>query len=206
LLALVLGLNPAVVILTVLLAQWNRHFFDALQGKDYAAFLTLLTRFGALAAAYIAAAVHALYFSQMLQIRWRRRLTERHYRDWLANRSYYLLQLDPSAVENPEQRIQDDIGIVATLTLELATGMINAIVTLGSFVLMLWTLSGTLPLGVAGLGLAIPGYMVWVAIVYAALGSVVTHPNGPTADRRQLRPAALRCRVSLSHDAYPGKR
>ena len=175
LLALVVGLNLAGVFLSVLLTHWNRQFFDALQGKNYPAFLTLLGRFGGLAALYILAAVFALYFNQLLQIRWRRWLTGQYCRDWLADRSYYLLQLDQSNVENPEQRIQDDISIVANLTLDLATGLINAVVTLGSFLLMLWTLSGTLHLHLAGLGVAIPGYMVWVAILYAAVGTVATH-------------------------------
>ena len=88
LLALVVGLNLSTVYLVVRLAQWNRHFFDALQGKDYPTFLTLLGQFSVLAALYIVAAVFALYFTQMLQIRWRRWLTEQFSRDWLAGRAY----------------------------------------------------------------------------------------------------------------------
>jgi vitamin B12/bleomycin/antimicrobial peptide transport system ATP-binding/permease protein len=145
LLALVIALTLGGVWLTVLVAQWNRLFFDALQEKNYSAFVSLLGRFGVLAVLYIATAVYALYFSQMLQIRWRRWLTERYSRDWLAGRAYYLLQLEPSRVENPEQRIQDDIGIVTSLTLDLLTGVLNSVATLGSFVVMLWVLSGTLP-------------------------------------------------------------
>ena len=175
LLVLVIGLNLGGVGLAVLLANWNRQFFDSLQVKNYPVFLHLLVQFGLLAALYITAAVYALYFNQMLQIRWRRWLTERYYRDWLSGRAYYLLQLEPSHVENPEQRIQDDIGIVANLSLDLTTGLINAVATLGSFLVLLWTLSGRLPLHVAGFSVTIPGYMVWVAILYAALGSLATH-------------------------------
>jgi putative ATP-binding cassette transporter len=131
LLALVIGLNLGGVGLAVLLANWNRQFFDSLQTKNYPVFLHLLAQFGLLAALYITAAVYALYFNQMLQIRWRRWLTEQYYRHWLSGRAYYLLQLEPSHVENPEQRIQDDIGIVANLSLDLTTGLINAVVTLG---------------------------------------------------------------------------
>ena len=177
-LALVVGLNLAGIFVSVLLAHWNRQFFDALQGKNSPAFLALLARFGGLAALYIVTAVFALYVNQLLQIRWRRWLTARSCRDWLADRSYYLLQLDPAGVENPEQRIQDDIGLVANLSLDLLTGLINAVATLGSFLLMLWTLSGALHLKVAGFELTIPGYMVWVAILYAALGTVATHLVG----------------------------
>jgi len=178
LLALVLGLNLGSVMLTVLLAQWNRRFYDALQGKDYPAFLSLLGYFTVLAASYITVVVFALYFAQMLQIRWRRWLTEQYTGDWLTGRAYYLLQLEPSHVENPEQRIQDDINIVANLTLDLLTGVLNAVVTLASFLVLLWTLSGTLRFHLAGFALAIPGYMVWVAVLYAAGGSVATHLVG----------------------------
>ena len=178
LLALVLGLNLGSVGLTVLLAEWNRRFYDALQGKDYSAFLSLLGRFTVLAASYIVLVVFALYFAQMLQIRWRRWLTDQYTRDWLAGRAYYLLQLAPSHVENPEQRIQDDINIVANLTLDLLTGILNAVMTLASFLVMLWTLSGTLRFPLAGFSLAIPGYMVWAAIAYATVGSVATHLVG----------------------------
>jgi putative ATP-binding cassette transporter len=178
LLLLVIALTLAGVYITVLLAEWNRLFFNALQAKNYDDFLHLLIRFSALAAFYILFAAYGLYFSQMLQIRWRRWLTEQFYRDWLTDRSYYLLQLEKSDVENPEQRIQDDIGIVTTMTLNLAVGLLNSVVTLASFLLMLWNLSGTLTLHVAGLELAIPGYMVWIAIIYSALGSVATHYVG----------------------------
>jgi vitamin B12/bleomycin/antimicrobial peptide transport system ATP-binding/permease protein len=175
LLVLVVALTLGGVWLTVLVARWNRLFFDALQEKNYAAFVSLLGRFGLLAALYIVTVVYTLYCTQMLQIRWRRWLTEQYSRDWLAGRAYYLLQLEPSRVENPEQRIQDDIGIVTSLTLDLLTGVINSLTTLGSFVVMLWLLSGPLPLRLPGVSVVIPGYMVWVAILYAALGSAATH-------------------------------
>jgi vitamin B12/bleomycin/antimicrobial peptide transport system ATP-binding/permease protein len=84
--------------------------YDALQGKDYPDFLSLLGWFTVLAASYIALVVFALYFAQMLQIRWRRWLTDQYIRDWPAGRAYYLLQLASSRAENPEQRIQDDIN------------------------------------------------------------------------------------------------
>jgi putative ATP-binding cassette transporter len=178
LLALVVGLNLGSVFQTVLLSEWNRRFYDALQEKDYSTFLSLLGWFTVLAASYIVIVVFALYFAQMLQIRWRRWLTARYTRDWLTGRAYYLLQLAPSHVENPEQRIQDDINLVANLTLDLLTGILNAVTTLASFLVLLWSLSGTLRVPWAGMTLAIPGYMVWAAVLYAAAGSVATHLVG----------------------------
>ena len=178
LLVLVLALNIGSVYVTVLIAEWNRLFFNALQTKNYPDFVHLLIRFSVLAAIYIALAAYGLYFNQMLQIRWRRWLTEQYYRDWLTDRSYYILQLENSEAENPEQRIQDDIDVVTGQSLQLGVGLVNALVTLGSFLVMLWTLSGTLTLHVAGLAVSIPGYMVWVAIIYAAFGTIATHYVG----------------------------
>lgn len=175
LLVLVLALTIGSVYVTVLLADWNRLFFNALQAKNYPDFVHLLIRFSVLAAIYIALAAYGLYFNQMLQIRWRRWLTEQYYRDWLTDRSYYVMQLKSSETENPEQRIQDDIGIVTSQTLQLGMGLVNAVVTLGSFLVMLWTLSGTLTFHLAGWKLSIPGYMVWVAILYAVFGTTATH-------------------------------
>jgi vitamin B12/bleomycin/antimicrobial peptide transport system ATP-binding/permease protein len=178
LLFLVVVLTLASVYVTVMLAEWNRLFFDAIQAKNYADFLHLLALFCILAAVYILFSAYGLYFNQMLQIRWRRWLTEQYYRDWLTDRSYYLLQLEKSEVENPEQRIQDDIGIVTTMTLTLGVGLLNSVVTLASFLALLWDLSGTLQLHVAGMAFAIPGYMVWLEIVYSAAVSVATHYVG----------------------------
>jgi vitamin B12/bleomycin/antimicrobial peptide transport system ATP-binding/permease protein len=178
LLALVIVLNLASVYVTVLLADWNRQFFNALQEKNYQAFLSLLGYFGILAAVFILIAAYALYFNQMLQIRWRRWLTEQYYRNWLSHRAYYLLQLEKSKAENPEQRIQDDIGLVANLTLNLSIGLLNAVVTLASFLTMLWNLSGTLTFQALGTTWSIPGYMLWVAIIYSAMGSLATHYTG----------------------------
>ncbi len=178
LLALVISLNLGSVFLTVLLARWNRDFFNALQQKDYHSFLSLLGTFGILAGIYILIAAYGLYFNQMLQIRWRRWLTAQYYRNWLGGRSYYLLQLEKSKAENPEQRIQDDIGIVANLTLQLSMGLINAVVTLASFLTMLWNLSGALSFQALGFEWTIPGYMLWVAVIYSVLGSLATHYVG----------------------------
>jgi ABC-type uncharacterized transport system fused permease/ATPase subunit len=116
LLALVVALNLGTVLMSVLLAQWNQDFFNALQERNYDEFSRQLLRFGGLATGYIIIAVFELYFTQMLQIRWRRWLTAEYYRDWLAERSFYLLQLAKTRIENPEQRIQDDIGMVVGLT------------------------------------------------------------------------------------------
>jgi putative ATP-binding cassette transporter len=110
----------------------------------------------------------------MLQIEWRTWLNERYLGTWLAGRAYYQLQLLDKGTDNPDQRIADDLRLFVEATLSLTLGLLSAVVTLLSFIAILWTLSGTLELW----GIAIPGYMVWCALAYAIAGSWLAHVIG----------------------------
>jgi putative ATP-binding cassette transporter len=101
-------------------------------------------------------------------------MTERYLADWLEDRAYYRLQLLDKGTDNPDQRIADDLNIFVDLTLSLALGLLSAVVTLVSFVGILWSISGALSV----LGIEIPGYMVWVALLYAIAGTWLTHLIG----------------------------
>src|SRR5262245_18986115 len=200
LLALVVGLNLGLVYINVLLNKWNRVFFDALQDKNFAIYRTQLLYFSILAFSYIAMAVYQLYLRQMLQIRWRRWLTRRYYRDWLSNQAYYRLELKDYGTDNPEQRIQDDIGLLTANTLSLPLGLLDSVVTLASFLSILWTLSGAVSFRLLGVPLVIPGYMVWAAILYSIAGSVGAHLIGQPLTRinfeRQRVEADFRYRMT----------
>jgi putative ATP-binding cassette transporter len=174
LLLLVVGLTLGQVGILVFLNDWNRLFYEALATYDFAAFGPLLLRFGILAGLYIIGAVYNLYFTQMLEIRWRVWLTRRFIRDWLDYRVYYRLELDPQGTDNPDQRIADDLRLFTTSTLTLGLGLLSSVVTLVSFVAILWAISGDLTLG----PITIPGYMVWAALVYALGGSILTRIIG----------------------------
>jgi putative ATP-binding cassette transporter len=121
---------------------------------------------------FIAVAVYQLYPNQMLQIRWGRWLTDRYLNAWLADRAYYRMQLMAGDTDNPDQRIADDVRLFVTHTLTLSLEFLSAVTTLVSFMGILWGLSG--PWTVPGLGITIPGYMVWAALLYAILGSGLT--------------------------------
>jgi len=123
-------------------------------------------------------AVYRIYLNQMLQIRWRRWLTDRYLEDWLADRNYYRMQLKGEGTDNPDQRIAEDFRLFVEETLSLGLGFLNAAVTLGSFVGILWLLSGSLEIPFGGTTYVIYGYMVWVAIVYAIVGTWLTHKIG----------------------------
>ena len=171
LLLLVLAMNLALVWVNVKLTQWNGDFFNALQAKNFGAFKQLLLIFTGYAFLYIALAVYSQYFLQMLQISWRRWMTEVFLKDWLAGGTHYRMSLRQGNTDNPDQRIADDIGGFINGSLNLFFGFVSSLVTLFSFLFMLWMLSGAVTL----FGVTIPGYMVWVAILYAGVGSLFAH-------------------------------
>lgn len=174
LLAAVIALNLISVFLNVRFNFWRNDFFNAIQNKDEHAFFVQLGIFTVLAVAFIANGVYAIYLQQMLQIRWRRWLTKQYLHDWLEGKAYYRLQLTGSATDNPDQRIQEDLNRFTDTSLSLTLGLLNSVVTLFSFVGILWSLSGPITL----LGVTIPAYMVWFALVYAILGTVITMKIG----------------------------
>jgi putative ATP-binding cassette transporter len=168
----------ALVYLEVQFNEWNRLFYNALQAMDAKEFLHQMLRFCLLAAIFVLIAVYRTYLRQMLYIRWRTWLTRQYARDWFTNRNYYRLQLADYGTDNPDQRITEDLHDFANDTLALGLDLISNAVNLVSFLVILWTLSGVLviPLGVHSI--AIPGYMVWAALVYSALGTWLTHKIG----------------------------
>jgi vitamin B12/bleomycin/antimicrobial peptide transport system ATP-binding/permease protein len=175
LLLAVIALNLITVALNVRLNAWNNDFYDALQQYNWPEFWRQFAIFGIIAFLLIVVAVYSLYLRQILHIRWRRWLTDRFLRNWLDNQAYYRMQLDHTATDNPDQRISDDLDRFATITLGLSLGLLSSLVTLASFVTILWTLSGalTIPLG-GGLSIEIPGYMVFAALIYAVAGTLFT--------------------------------
>ena len=178
LLGTVIAIELSVVAINVMLNQWNNRFYNALQERNWDAFIYELGFFCVLAAIYIVLAVYQLYLNQWLQIRWRRWMT-RHYLDhWLAGANHYRMQLLGDAADNPDQRIAEDINMFIDRTLTISVGLLSAIVTLVSFVVILWTLSAAAPLHLFGASFTIPGYLVWAALLYAAVGTTLTHLIG----------------------------
>ncbi len=178
LLAVIVAMSLSLVFINVLLNKWNNAFYETLQNRDLDGFYRQLGYFSILAASYIVVAVYQLYLRQMLQIRWRRWLTDRFLDRWLGDRAYYALALRGADTDNPDQRIADDIGIFVGQSLTLTLGLLEAVVTLVSFFGILWGLSGTLEIPVGSMVWTVPGYMVWVAVAYAGLGSWLTKKVG----------------------------
>jgi putative ATP-binding cassette transporter len=176
LLVVVTVLTLATVWLNVQFSNWNNAFYNALQAHDLGAFWHQLGVFGILAAAFIVAAVYRQYLQQKLFMRWRMWLTDYLLTQWLRpGTAYRLAAAATLGIDNPDQRIAEDVRLFVSANLTLAFGLLNAVVTLVSFFGILWHLSGSLdvPLGFGtnSAVLSIPGYMVWAALVYSALGS-----------------------------------
>ena len=174
LLCSVVGFTLALVWVEVQFNDWNKGFYDTFEHKDRLGFYLELGRFGFLAVLFIVLAVYKQYLQQMLMIEWRAWLTDTYLQDWLDGQAYYRLQLLDRGTDNPDQRIADDLNGFVDLTLSLSLGLLSAIVTLVSFVGILWVISGPLEVG----GVTIPGYMVWVALLYAIAGTWLTHLIG----------------------------
>jgi len=174
LLVLVVALALAMVYMEVQFNYWNRDFYNTFEKKDQAEFFYQLGKFGVLAVIWIVMAVYRLWFLQMLQIEWRTWLTDHFLEEWMQDQAHYRIQLLDRGTDNPDQRIADDLHMFVDYTSDLALGLLSAVVTLISFVVILWGLSGSLELW----GFNIPGYLVWTALIYAIVGSLLTHYVG----------------------------
>ncbi|CRM05836.1 Vitamin B12 transport ATP-binding protein BacA [Pseudomonas sp. 31 R 17] len=173
LLAAVIALSLFSVAISVWINHWYKDFYNALEKKDTAAFWHLIVYFGGIAAVAILGAVYRLYLTQMLTIRWRAWLTEQHFARWLAHKNYYQLE-QGGYTDNPDQRISEDLNTFTSSTLSLGLGLLRNVVSLVSFSIILWGVSGSIEV----FGLTIPGYMFWCALLYAAVGSWLTHLIG----------------------------
>lgn len=174
LLASVIAIQLSLVAIDVLLNQWRGRFYNDLQVKDWNGFIRELGVFTILAFLSVGLSVYQLYLNQWLQIRWRRWMTAHYLGEWVSNANHYRMQLQGDAADNPDQRIAEDIRMFIEQTLSIGVGLLSSIVTLASFVVILWGLSAAMPLTLFGVDVSIPGYLVWGALIYAIFGTALT--------------------------------
>jgi putative ATP-binding cassette transporter len=176
LLAVVIGLRLFNVWLDVKFNYWNNDFYTALQKKDWPTFFyQMFVVFSWIAGLTIITTVYQIYFAQWLQIRWRNWLTHRYLDGWMANGTHYRMRLAGNPADNPDQRISEDTDRFTDGFLSIGVALLGQIVTLVTFVFILWSLSAEAPLIIFGQPYAIPGYLVWLALGYAILGTALTH-------------------------------
>lgn len=178
LLTVIILLSLGQVYMLVLLNQWHNEFYNALQNYDYPSFWPLIGQFTVIAFVYIIMAVYAVYLRQMLEIKWRTWMTRHYLRSWMAKQVYYKLQVLNSDMDNPDQRISEDINSFINLTLTLFLGFLKQFTTLMAFVFVLWNLSGVLEIPFGETVLSVPGYMVFLCLIYSTLGTWFAHKVG----------------------------
>jgi putative ATP-binding cassette transporter len=183
--------------LDVVFNYWYNHFYDSLQAYDRKGAVRLLVIFFVIAAFYIVLAVYRYYVSQMFGLRWRRWLTEQFIGRWLQKRTYYLLENFDDKTDNPDQRIQEDCGALVSYSIDLSMGLMSAVTTFLAFIYILWKLSGVFTLSLGSFGtFQVPGYLVWVGVLYAIIGTLLTiklgHPLIALNFEQQRREATFR--------------
>jgi vitamin B12/bleomycin/antimicrobial peptide transport system ATP-binding/permease protein len=180
-------LNQAEVGVLVRLNFFNRDLFDAVQNRDATTFWReLLLVFTPWAFGYVAMAVIEFLFRSLLVIRWRSWLTDHFVSRWLNHHNHYRISLVAGQTDNPDQRIAEDVfrfinggsdgSITAYGIYDFSILLISAVTSLVSFAVVLWDLSSSFVL--PGTSVAVPGFLFWIALIYAASGTVITHLIG----------------------------
>ncbi|QDR82707.1 ABC transporter ATP-binding protein/permease [Sporomusa termitida] len=172
--ASVIALQMLNVYVMVKYNVWQNQFYSTIQELDSAKFFQLFLYWPVFTLIFLVVDVNKLYLQQMLEVRWRTWLTNHYLQAWLSKRTYYLLQILDYDTDNPDQRISEDVRLFVSYVLELSFGLFRSTLTLASFIVVLWNLSGIIDLTVGPYVLSIHGYMVWVAIIYAVAGSWLT--------------------------------
>src|SRR5690242_12498211 len=146
LLAAIIAIELSIVAITVILNEWYNRFYNTLQNYDWDGFVSAILFFCGLAAIFTVLAVYQVYLNQWLQIRWRRWMTQTYLRQWLNTANHYRMQLLGDAADNPDQRIAEDLQLFVQHTLQIGIGILSSVVTLCSFIVILWNLSEQAPL------------------------------------------------------------
>lgn len=181
------------VLLNMQLNNWQVDFYNHLQQRDRSGFYHSLLQFVMICSILVAASGWQTHFKMLLQIRWRHWLTNRYISLWLQNQTYFRMNFITSTVDNPDQRIEEDIQLFVNHSIELAVGLLRHLVTLIVFSAVLWRLSGEISVSFLSTNAVISGYLVWSALIYSALGTWLTIKIG--------RPLMLQNNIQQSNEA-----
>ena len=175
LLAGVIAAELGLVYVAVAVINWNARFFNAIEQRSWDALSPELVIFCFLVVGAIIVGMSQYYFGQTLIIRWRQWMTERYVGAWMAEGRHYRIRFVDQSIDNIHLRIANDVLLFLQRTLELGTGLLGSIVALASFAYILWGISATTPLPLFGMDLSFPGYLIWIAFAYAAIGTLIAH-------------------------------
>ena len=203
LIAIIVAMGGSIVYLNVRINVWSKNFYDALGAFDGGLLYSLVKEYCVYIAIYIGVFVYQEWFTKLLIIRWRGALTEELVDSWLAKRAFYRMSLT-GAVDNPDQRIAEDIDLFVTKVISLSVSFLITSAQLFSFMFILWELSGVQRFTLFGQEWVVKGYLVWVALAYTLIGSLITHLIGKKLHginyHKQRAEADFRASLIRKHD------
>src|SRR5476649_331543 len=170
-LALIAALTVAQVAVQVGLNAWSARLYNALEAHHLEAFLRQIVTFALLLLASLAVFSLSLYVRRRLQFAWRVWLTKTTLSVWMAEGRHYQLGLIAGDHDNPDGRIAEDIRVTTESAIDLGQSLFYCILLLGTFIHVLWTLSGVVHVEIGVVVIAIPGFMVFIALAYSAVGT-----------------------------------
>jgi putative ATP-binding cassette transporter len=175
---LVIMFNFASIYMLVLFNKWYNGFYSAIQHYNKPAFVYALYKFMGMAIIYIFFQVVSTLIRKFLVLDWRIWMTDYYLNNWLVSKAYYKNIFIPQAADNPDQRLSEDINGFISLSLNLTLGLLSSVVSLISFVVILWNISGSLDFYLFGYHWHIVGYMVYAALLYSVIGTYITFKIG----------------------------
>ena len=176
-LAVLIGFTLFSITISVWIAAWDKRFYDALAAFDGASMPTLIVEYLGYMAMIIGCIVCGDWLQKRLIFRWRTHLTEQFQQNWLEGHKHYRLRLTGEP-DNPDQRIAEDIYLLADKSIGLFRSFINNIAKFSAFVAVLWTLSGVQTFNIGGYSITVYGYLVWVALIYSIFSTIIAHLVG----------------------------
>ena len=176
-LAVLIGFTLCSITISVWIAAWDKRFYDALAAFDGASMPALIVEYLGYMAMIIGCIVCGDWLQKRLIFRWRTHLTEQFQQNWLEGHKHYRLRLTGEP-DNPDQRIAEDIYLLADKSIGLFRSFINNIAKFSAFVAVLWTLSGVQTFNIGGCDITIHGYLVWVALIYSVISTLIAHLVG----------------------------
>jgi vitamin B12/bleomycin/antimicrobial peptide transport system ATP-binding/permease protein len=157
------------------LNNWNEPFYDALSHRNFRGFMDQLGVFGVIAGSLLALNVAQRWFVETSKLKLREGLMHDLVRNWMVpGRAFRLANAGAIGV-NPDQRMHEDARHLTELSADLGVGLLQASILLATFVSVLWSISSSFEFHVAGRHFAVPGYMVWAAIVYSGSASLLSY-------------------------------
>lgn len=178
LLGLIISLSIGEVLITVKLNEWNNQFYNSLQNYNWSLFKFSLWEYGKLISYFTAVFVAGNYTVSLLEIRWRRWLNQYIIKNWLESKQLFLARFAHDKTDNIDQRISEDVTQFVSLTLFLGVGFFKNILTLWSFIVILWGLSIPFQISIMHHKLVIPGALLWLAVIYSFISTYIAFKLG----------------------------